>query len=58
MDGQITAWSRDLFDGGASVVARISRCAYDGALEVVSFDGMSADDMKATNAAVVQAARA
>ena len=31
--------------------------AHDGALEVVSFDGMNADDMKATNAAIVQAGR-
>ena len=29
--------------------------ARDGSLEVMSFDGMSADDMKATNAAIVQA---
>ncbi len=53
-ENHVTAWSRDLFDGGANV-SRNFAVAYDGALEVVSFDGMSADDMKATNAAVVQA---
>jgi hypothetical protein len=50
----ITGWSRDLFDGGAAAPLDFA-VARDGALEVVSFDGMGADDMKATNDAIVQA---
>jgi len=50
----ITAWSRDLFDGGAAT-PRDFAVARDGALEVVSFDGISADDIKEINAAIVQA---
>ena len=38
----ITAWSRDLFDGGARE-SRDFAAAHAGALEVISFDGMSAD---------------
>jgi hypothetical protein len=49
----ITGWSRDLFDGG-DAPARAFAVERDGALEVISFDGMSGDDMKAANAAIVQ----
>ena len=49
----ITGWSRDLFDGG-DAPARAFAVERDGALEVVSFDGMSGDDMKAANAAIAQ----
>ena len=49
----ITGWSRDLFDGGAAT-PRDFAVARDGALEVVSFDGISADDIKEINAAIVQ----
>ena len=39
----ITDWSRDLFDGGAAGEQAFA-VASDGALDVVSFDGMSAAD--------------
>src|SRR5262245_38344427 len=42
----ITAWSRDLFDGGARPF-RDFAVKHDGALEVVAFDGMSADAAEA-----------
>jgi hypothetical protein len=49
----VTAWSRDLFDAGARS-PRDFAVAPDGALQLTSFDGMDADDMKAANAAIVQ----
>ena len=53
-EGDVTAWSRDLFDGGAATPTDFA-VARDGALEVVSFDGIRADDMKGANAAIVEA---
>ena len=40
----ITDWSRDLFDGGNAAEADFAVPA-QGALDVVSFDGMAADEM-------------
>jgi hypothetical protein len=45
----ITDWSRDLFDGGDTPEAAFAVPA-QGALHVVSFDGMSADDARAAAA--------
>jgi hypothetical protein len=42
----ITDWSRDLFDAGATPEAAFA-VPTDGALQAVSFDGMSADDARA-----------
>src|SRR4051794_18181887 len=42
----ITDWSRDLFDAGATPEAAFAVTA-GGALQVMSFDGMSADDARA-----------
>lgn len=41
--GHVIDWSRDLFDGGARVSLNFF-VAPNGALEVIAFDGMSADD--------------
>jgi hypothetical protein len=43
----ITDWSRDLFDAGMTPEAAFA-VKTDGALQAVSFDGMSADDARAT----------
>ena len=51
----ITDWSRDLFDGGARPFREFA-IERDGTLEVVSFDGMGADDAEAANAAIAESA--
>ena len=48
-EGDVTAWSRDLFDADARQ-ARDFAVARDGALEVVSFDGANADEANAARA--------
>jgi hypothetical protein len=50
----ITDWSRDLFDGGAASEKAFA-VAPEGALRVVSFDHMSAEDARAALAAVARA---
>jgi hypothetical protein len=45
----VTNWSRDLFDGGGASVQDFA-VAPGGALEVVSFDGVSTDDAEASRA--------
>jgi len=47
----ITDWSRDLFDGGAAPEADFA-VPPGGALEAVSFDGMTADEASAARAAI------
>ena len=42
----ITDWSRDLFDGGNATEADFA-VPMQGALDVVSFDGASADEASA-----------
>ena len=49
----ITDWSRDLFDGGDAAEADFAVPAH-GALDVVSFDGMSSDEMKDARIAVTK----
>jgi hypothetical protein len=49
----ITDWSRDLFDGGDAAEADFA-VTPQGALLVVAFDGMSADDAAAARAAVAK----
>jgi hypothetical protein len=51
----ITDWSRDLFDAGAAGVDAFA-VAPRGALEVVSFDGATAEDANAARAALADAA--
>jgi hypothetical protein len=50
----ITDWSRDLFDGGDASEAAFA-VPRDGALHVVSFDGVSADDARTTREAIATA---
>jgi hypothetical protein len=50
----ITDWSRDLFDGGDAPEQTFA-VPPEGALHVVSFDGVGADDAKAASTAVAKA---
>jgi hypothetical protein len=50
----ITDWSRDLFDGGDAPEADFA-VPRDGALHVVSFDGVSTDDARTAREAVATA---
>ena len=52
----ITDWSRDLFDGGDAPEANFAVPA-QGALDVVSFDGMTADEVNAARLAMAQSHR-
>ena len=49
----ITDWSRDLFDGGDAPEANFAVPAH-GALDVVSFDGMPADEVRDARPAMAQ----
>ena len=49
----VTAWSRDLFDGGARPF-RDFAVLRDGALAVVSFEGMNADEANAARARIAE----
>jgi hypothetical protein len=50
----ITDWSRDLFDGGSADVTALA-VPPDGALGVIAFDGMTAEDADAARAALADA---
>jgi hypothetical protein len=50
----IDDWSRDLFDAGARPEAAFA-VPHDGALHVVSFDGVSADDANAAQSEIAPA---
>jgi hypothetical protein len=50
----ITDWSRDLFDGGDASEAAFA-VPRDGALHVVSFDGVSADNARTAREAIATA---
>src|SRR5438552_18023182 len=52
----ITDWSRDLFDARRAPEGAFA-VAPDGALQVVSFDGMSADQAKAASETIAQSER-